>query len=102
MVINTGTADLDLRKTNNISPERASTYSTMTTDSNMDLLLARLDAQNSALEKDPKRRATSESTSEIDRAFGHAKEESSSEDVDWGKTSWSIFSPNIRVLLTTN
>ncbi|KAG0288155.1 GTPase-activating protein [Linnemannia gamsii] len=79
MVINTGTADLDLRKTNNISPERASTYSTMTTDSNMDLLLARLDAQNSALEKDPK----SESTSEIDRAFGHAKEESSSEDVDW-------------------
>ncbi|KAK3846144.1 MAG: rab-GTPase-TBC domain-containing protein [Linnemannia gamsii] len=49
----------------------------------MDLLLARLEAQNSALEQDPKRRATSESSSEIDRAFGHAKEESASEDVDW-------------------
>ncbi|KAG0283904.1 GTPase-activating protein [Linnemannia gamsii] len=83
MVINTGTAGLDLRSSSNISPERASTYSTMTTDSNMDLLLARLDAQNSALEQDPKRRATSESSSEIDRAFGHAKEESSNEDVDW-------------------
>lgn len=85
MVINTGTNGLDLRSTNNISPERASTYSTMTTDSNMDLLLARLDAQNSALEQDPKRRATSETSSEIDRAVGHAKEESASEDVDWGK-----------------
>ncbi|KAG9071077.1 GTPase-activating protein [Linnemannia hyalina] len=83
MVINTGNNGLDLRSTSNISPERASTYSTMTTDSNMDLLLARLEAQNSVLEQDPKRRATSETSSEIDRAFGHAKEESSSEDVDW-------------------
>ncbi|KAF9105040.1 GTPase-activating protein [Mortierella sp. GBA35] len=83
MVISTGTAGLDLRSTSNISPERASTYSTMTTDSNMDLLLARLDAQNSILEQAPKRRATSESTSELDRAFGHAKEESAGEDVDW-------------------
>ncbi|KAF9127800.1 GTPase-activating protein [Mortierella sp. 14UC] len=83
IMINTGTAGLDLRSSSNISPERASTYSTMTTDSNMDLLLARLEAQNSALEQDPKRRATSESTSDIDRAFGHAKEESTGEDVDW-------------------
>ncbi|KAF8943731.1 GTPase-activating protein [Haplosporangium gracile] len=83
MVISTGTNGLDLRSTSNISPERASTYSTMTTDSNMDLLLARLDAQNSTLEQDPKKRATSETSSEIDRAFGHAKEESTSEDVDW-------------------
>ncbi|KAF9546700.1 GTPase-activating protein [Mortierella hygrophila] len=83
MVINTGNNGLDLRSTSNISPERASTYSTMTTDSNMDLLLARLEAQNSVLEQDPKGRATSETSSEIDRAFGHAKEESASEDVDW-------------------
>ncbi|KAF9934120.1 GTPase-activating protein [Linnemannia zychae] len=85
IMINTSTAGIDLRSSNNISPERASTYSTMTTDSNMDLLLARLDAQNSVLEQDPKRRITSESSSELDRAFGHAKEESgpAGEDVDW-------------------
>ncbi|GJJ73741.1 ecotropic viral integration site 5 protein [Entomortierella parvispora] len=76
------TGGIDLRPSNNISPERASTFSTMTTDSNMDLLLARLEAQNSMLEQDSKRRATTES--EMDRALGHAKEESTSgEDVDW-------------------
>ncbi|KAF9958847.1 GTPase-activating protein [Mortierella alpina] len=53
----------------------------MTNDSNMDLLLARLEAQNDLLVKDSKRRATTES--EMDRAIGHAKEESAGEDVDW-------------------
>jgi len=81
MAITTGS--IDLRPSKNISPERASTFSTMTTDSNMDLLLAHLEAQNSMLEQDSKRRATTES--EMDRALGHAKEESTSgEDVDWG------------------
>lgn len=83
MAITTG--GIDLRPSNNISPERASTFSTMTTDSNMDLLLARLEAQNSILEQDSKRRATTDS--EMDRALGHAKEESTSgEEVDWGKS----------------
>ena len=49
----------------------------------MDLLLARLEAQNSMLEVDAKRRTTSDL--EMDRAIGNAKEESVSEDVDWGK-----------------
>lgn len=53
----------------------------MTTDSNMDLLLARLDAQNSLLETDAKRRMTQDL--EMDRAIGHAKEESVGEEVDW-------------------
>ncbi|KAF9184179.1 GTPase-activating protein [Haplosporangium sp. Z 11] len=78
MTVNTG---IDLRSSRNISPERASTYSTMTTDSNMDLLLARLEAQNSIVEQDTKKRSTSDS--EMDRALGHAKEESTGEDVDW-------------------
>ncbi|KAF9287768.1 GTPase-activating protein [Mortierella alpina] len=75
-----GSGGIDLRSTNSISPERASTYSVMTTDSNMDLLLSRLDAQNSMLEQDTKKGDT-----EMDRALGHAKEESEStgEDIDW-------------------
>ncbi|KAF9437973.1 GTPase-activating protein [Entomortierella beljakovae] len=81
MIINTSNIGIDLRPSNNISPERASTYSTMTTDSNMDLLLARLEAENSMLEQDSKRRLTSDS--EMDRAIGHAKEESAEEDIDW-------------------
>ncbi|KAF9109233.1 GTPase-activating protein [Mortierella sp. AM989] len=81
MMVNTSNVGIDLRPSNNISPERASTYSTMTTDSNMDLLLARLEAENSMLEQDNKRRLTIDS--EMDRALGHAKEESVEEDVDW-------------------
>ncbi|KAF9362391.1 GTPase-activating protein [Mortierella sp. NVP85] len=81
MAINTSSVGFDVRSSNNVSPERASTYSTMTTDSNMDLLLARLEAQNSMLEVDAKRRMTSDL--EMDRAIGNAKEESVSEDVDW-------------------
>lgn len=79
------TAGIDLRPTKSISPDRESIYSTMTTDSNMELLLARLDAQNTMLEHDPtmKRRATT--NSEMDRVIGHAKEGSTEEDVDWGK-----------------
>ncbi|KAF9572628.1 GTPase-activating protein [Mortierella alpina] len=75
-----GSGGVDLRSTNSISPERASTYSVMTTDSNMDLLLSRLDAQNSMLEQDTKKADV-----EMDRALGHAKEESEStgEDIDW-------------------
>ncbi|KAG0051231.1 GTPase-activating protein [Gryganskiella cystojenkinii] len=80
-IMNISTGGIDLRPSNNISPERASTFSTMTTDSNMDLLLARLEAQNSILEQDSKRRLTTDT--EMDRALGHAKEESTSEDVDW-------------------
>ncbi|KAF9201474.1 GTPase-activating protein [Haplosporangium sp. Z 27] len=79
MIVNT--TGIDLRPSNNISPERASTYSTMTTDSNMDLLLARLETENSILEQDNKRRLTTDS--EMDRALGHAKEESVEENVDW-------------------
>ena len=63
--------------------ERASTISNVTTDSNMDLLLARLEAQNELLAQDSKRRATTES--DMDRAIGHAKEEYAGEDIDWGK-----------------
>ncbi|KAI1320208.1 GTPase-activating protein [Mortierella claussenii] len=81
MTINTSSTSVDSRSSNNVSPERASTYSTMTTDSNMDLLLARLESQNSMLEQDSKRRMTNES--DMDRALGHAKEESVGEDVDW-------------------
>ncbi|KAG0000129.1 GTPase-activating protein, partial [Entomortierella chlamydospora] len=81
MRITTNNVGIDLRSSNNISPERASTFSTMTTDSNMDLLLARLEAENSMLEQDTKRRLTTDS--EMDRALGHAKEESPEEDVDW-------------------
>ncbi|KAF9174295.1 hypothetical protein BGX20_000212 [Mortierella sp. AD010] len=83
MRITTNNVGIDLRSSNNISPERASTFSTMTTDSNMDLLLARLEAENSMLEQDTKRRLTTDS--EMDRALGHAKEESPEENVDWGK-----------------
>ncbi|KAF9273351.1 GTPase-activating protein [Mortierella alpina] len=74
---------LDRRISSNRSnaSDRASTISNMTNDSNMDLLLARLEAQNELLVKDSKRRATTES--EMDRAIGHAKEESPGEDVDW-------------------
>ncbi|KAF9988623.1 GTPase-activating protein [Mortierella antarctica] len=74
---------LDRRFSSNRSnaSDRASTISNMTNDSNMDLLLARLEAQNELLVKDSKRRATTES--EMDRAIGHAKEESAGEDVDW-------------------
>ncbi|KAF9393088.1 GTPase-activating protein [Podila verticillata] len=77
------TAGIDLRPTKSISPDRESIYSTMTTDSNMELLLARLDAQNTMLEHDPtmKRRVTT--NSEMDRVIGHAKEGSTEEDVDW-------------------
>ncbi|KAF9952138.1 hypothetical protein BGZ72_006512 [Mortierella alpina] len=77
-----GSGGIDLRSTKSISPERASTYSAMTTDSNMDLLLSRLDAQNSMLEQDIKK-----GDNEMDRALGHAKEESEStgENIDWGK-----------------
>ncbi|KAI7819993.1 hypothetical protein BC939DRAFT_458643 [Gamsiella multidivaricata] len=91
MMVNTSPTGIDLRPSNNVSPERASLYSTMTTDSNMDLLLSRLDAQNSMLEVDTKRRVTNDS--EMDRAIGHAKEESVGEDVDWGKqdtTAWKL------------
>ncbi|KAI8603007.1 rab-GTPase-TBC domain-containing protein [Dissophora ornata] len=56
-------------------------YSSITTDSNMDLLLQRLEAENSIVEQDSRRRMTNES--DMDRAFGHAKEESVDEDVDW-------------------
>ncbi|KAF9979674.1 GTPase-activating protein [Mortierella antarctica] len=75
-----GSGGIDLRSTKSISPERASTYSAMTTDSNMDLLLSRLDAQNSMLEQDTKK-----GDIEMDRALGHAKEESEStgDDIDW-------------------
>ncbi|KAF9200902.1 GTPase-activating protein, partial [Haplosporangium sp. Z 27] len=61
--------------------DRASITSNQTTDSNMDLLLARLEAQNELLAQDSKRRATTDS--EMDRALGHAKEESAGEDYDW-------------------
>ncbi|KAF9998158.1 GTPase-activating protein, partial [Entomortierella chlamydospora] len=61
--------------------DRASIMSNQTTDSNMDLLLARLEAQNELLAQDSKRRATTES--EMDRALGHAKEECAGEDYDW-------------------
>ncbi|KAI8595677.1 rab-GTPase-TBC domain-containing protein [Dissophora ornata] len=62
--------------------DRASTISNMTNDSNMDLLLARLEAQNELLVMDSsKRRTTTES--EMDRAIVHAKEENAGEDVDW-------------------
>lgn len=56
----------------------------MTNDSNMDLLLARLEAQNEILEQESKRRFTNES--DMDRAIGHAKEESVGENIDWGKS----------------
>ncbi|KAG0225699.1 GTPase-activating protein [Actinomortierella wolfii] len=80
--INTG---IDLRRTSNVSPERASTLSTMTNDSNMDLLLARLEAQNEMLEQDTKRRLAieQEKRQQMEKALGHAKEESSGEAIDW-------------------
>ncbi|KAG0045973.1 GTPase-activating protein [Gryganskiella cystojenkinii] len=62
--------------------DRASTISNQTNDSNMDLLLARLEAQNELLEQEhSKRRFTNES--DMDRALGHAKEESAGENIDW-------------------
>ncbi|KAF9930734.1 GTPase-activating protein [Linnemannia zychae] len=60
---------------------RASVISNATNDSNMDMLLARLEAQNELLAQESKRRATTES--EMDRALSHAKEESAGDDVDW-------------------
>ncbi|KAF9122218.1 GTPase-activating protein [Mortierella sp. 14UC] len=61
---------------------RASTISNATNDSNMDMLLARLEAQNELLaQESSKRRATTES--DMDRALSHAKEESAGDDVDW-------------------
>ncbi|KAG0075132.1 GTPase-activating protein [Podila epicladia] len=74
---------IDLRPTKSISPDRESIYSTMTTDSNMELLLARLDAQNTILEHDPTMKRRGTSNSEMDRVIGHAKEGSTGEDVDW-------------------
>src|SRR5690606_24422030 len=65
--INTSSIGFEVRSSNNVSPERASTYSTMTQDSNMDLLLARLEAQNSRLETHAKRRMTQDL--EMDRAL---------------------------------
>ena len=63
---------------------RASTISNATNDSNMDMLLARLEAQNELLAQESKRRATTES--DMDRALNHAKEEAApGDDVDWGK-----------------
>ncbi|KAG0305484.1 GTPase-activating protein [Linnemannia gamsii] len=61
---------------------RASTISNATNDSNMDMLLARLEAQNELLAQESKRRVTTES--EMDRALSHAKEEAvPGDDVDW-------------------
>ncbi|KAG0292690.1 GTPase-activating protein [Linnemannia gamsii] len=61
---------------------RASTISNATNDSNMDMLLARLEAQNELLAQESKRRATTES--DMDRALSHAKEEAApGDDVDW-------------------
>ncbi|KAF9548260.1 GTPase-activating protein [Mortierella hygrophila] len=61
---------------------RASTISNATNDSNMDMLLARLEAQNELLAQESKRRATTES--DMDRALNHAKEEAApGDDVDW-------------------
>ncbi|KAF9298517.1 GTPase-activating protein [Mortierella antarctica] len=74
---------IDLRPTKSISPDRESIYSTMTTDSNMELLLARLDAQNTMLEHDPTMKRRGTTNSEMDRVIGHAKEGSAGEDVDW-------------------
>ncbi|KAF8928958.1 GTPase-activating protein [Haplosporangium bisporale] len=69
-------------RNSHVQSERASTISNATTDSNMDLLLARLEAQNEMLEKDSKQRKIPQE-SEMDRAIGHAKEESAGENVDW-------------------
>ncbi|KAG0027098.1 GTPase-activating protein [Podila clonocystis] len=74
---------IDLRPSKSISPDRESIYSTMTTDSNMELLLARLDAQNTMLEHDPAMKRRDTTNSEMDRVIGHAKEGSTGEDVDW-------------------
>ncbi|KAG0324984.1 GTPase-activating protein [Podila horticola] len=74
---------IDLRPTKSISPDRESIYSTMTTDSNMELLLARLDEQNTMLEHDPTMKRRGTTNSEMDRVIGHAKEGSTGEDVDW-------------------
>ncbi|KAG0300138.1 GTPase-activating protein [Dissophora globulifera] len=81
MVINTASV-ISLRSSNNVSPERASMYSSMTTDSNMELLLQRLDSENPIYESNSIKR-TMTNDSEMDRALGHAKEESTGEDVDW-------------------
>lgn len=63
---------------------RASTISNATNDSNMDMLLARLEAQNELLAQESKRRVTTES--DMDRALNHAKEEAApGDDVDWGR-----------------
>ncbi|KAF9096319.1 GTPase-activating protein [Mortierella sp. AD031] len=64
-----------------IGSARASVISNTTNDSNMDMLLARLEAQNELLAQESKRRVTTES--EMDRALSHAKEESAGDDVDW-------------------
>ncbi|KAG0078518.1 hypothetical protein BGZ93_003443, partial [Podila epicladia] len=69
-------------RNSHVQSERASTISNVTTDSNMDLLLARLEAQNEMLEKDSKQRKITPE-SEMERAIGHAKEESAGENIDW-------------------
>ncbi|KAF9329559.1 GTPase-activating protein [Podila minutissima] len=69
-------------RNSHVPSDRASTISNVTTDSNMDLLLARLEAQNEMLEKDSKQRKITHE-SEMDRAIGHAKEESAGENIDW-------------------
>ncbi|KAG0239748.1 GTPase-activating protein [Mortierella sp. GBA43] len=61
--------------------ERESTMSSATTDSNMDMLLARLEAQNDMLAQESRRRFTTDS--ETDRAIVQAKAESAGEDIDW-------------------
>ncbi|KAG9072727.1 GTPase-activating protein [Linnemannia hyalina] len=68
--------------TRSMTSARASTISNATNDSNMDMLLARLEAQNELLAQESKRRATTES--DMDRALNHAKEEAApGDDVDW-------------------
>ncbi|KAI1319231.1 GTPase-activating protein [Mortierella claussenii] len=84
-----GLMDRQFSNNKSAGSDRASTISTQTNDSNMDLLLARLEAQNELLmaqdfsggNTTSKRRATTES--DMDRAIGHAKEENAGEDIDW-------------------
>ncbi|KAG0305627.1 GTPase-activating protein [Dissophora globulifera] len=79
-VLGSGGPRFSLNRSN--GSDRASTISNMTNDSNMDLLLARLEAQNELLVNDSnKRRVTSES--EVERAIGQAKEENAGDDIDW-------------------
>ncbi|KAG0349253.1 GTPase-activating protein [Podila humilis] len=77
------TAGIDLRPTTNMNAERASIYSTMTIDSNMELLLARLDAQNTLLDQGPAAMRRPILDSDMDRVIDHAKESTAGQDVDW-------------------